>query len=122
MRPDRLEAYPTGTRISAARLRVCGWRISQSKTLEVDEHAEWPSHASRVFPSHQHLLIKELDRALATLVVDLEQQNLLDRTLIVVYSPSCLIVMSLYHDSLGAPLWICRPITPSCGIDLSGSV
>ena len=40
------------------------------------------------------------------------------------YSPSGnrLMVMSLYHASLGGPAWICKPITPAWGIVWSGSV
>ena len=35
---------------------------------------------------NQHLLIEELDRALSALVIDLERQRLLDKTLVVVAS------------------------------------
>jgi len=30
--------------------------------------------------------------------------------------------ISLYQASVGPPLWICRPMTPRCGSDASGSV
>ncbi|PHR98186.1 MAG: hypothetical protein COA78_26495 [Blastopirellula sp.] len=56
--------------------------IEVSHNLNFVNGTGWDVHKEGIL--NQHLLIQELDRALATLVTDLEQHKLLDKTLIVV--------------------------------------
>jgi uncharacterized protein (DUF1501 family) len=56
--------------------------IEVSHNLNFLNGTGWDVHNDGILK--QHALIDELDRALATLVVDLEQKKLLDKTLIVV--------------------------------------
>ncbi|QDT40240.1 hypothetical protein Pan241w_02960 [Gimesia alba] len=58
--------------------------IEVSHNLNFVNGTGWDTHNDGQL--NQHLLIKELDSALSALVLDLEQQKLLDKTLIVVAS------------------------------------
>jgi hypothetical protein len=85
--PDDLrEAYGSefGQRcLLARRLVQSGVRfIEVSHNLNFINGTGWDTHNDGQL--NQHLLIQELDKALATLVVDLERQRLLDKTLIFV--------------------------------------
>jgi uncharacterized protein (DUF1501 family) len=67
----------------ARRLAQIGVRfIEVSFNLNFINGTGWDTHNEG--QKNQHLLIDDLDRALATLVIDLEQHQMLDRTLIVV--------------------------------------
>ena len=67
----------------ARRLVQAGVRfIEVSHNLNFINGTGWDTHNDG--QRNQHVLIQELDRALATLVLDLEQQRLLDKTLVVV--------------------------------------
>jgi hypothetical protein len=67
----------------ARRLVESGVRfIEVSHNLNFLNGTGWDVHNDGIL--RQHALIEELDKALATLVVDLEQKRLLDKTLIVV--------------------------------------
>jgi len=67
----------------ARRLVESGVRfIEVSHNLNFLNGTGWDVHNEGILK--QHALIDELDRALATLVIDLEQKKLLDKTLIVV--------------------------------------
>jgi hypothetical protein len=67
----------------ARRLVESGVRfIEVSHNLNFVNGTGWDTHNDGQL--NQHLLIKELDSALASLVLDLEQKKLLDKTLIVV--------------------------------------
>jgi hypothetical protein len=67
----------------ARRLVQAGVRfIEVSHNLNFINGTGWDTHNQG--QQKQHLLIQELDAALAGLIVDLEQQRLLDRTLVVV--------------------------------------
>nr|WP_044180797.1 DUF1501 domain-containing protein [Pirellula staleyi] len=67
----------------ARRLVESGVRfIEVSHNLNFLNGTGWDVHNEGI--KNQHELIKELDSALATLVIDLEQRKLLDKTLIVV--------------------------------------
>jgi len=69
----------------ARRLLESGVRfIEVSHNLNFLNGTGWDVHNDGIL--RQHALIEELDKALATLVVDLEQKRLLDKTLIVVAS------------------------------------
>jgi len=69
----------------ARRLVEAGVRfIEVSHNLNFLNGTGWDVHNEGIL--RQHALIQELDHALATLVVDLEQKRLLDKTLIVVAS------------------------------------
>lgn len=69
----------------ARRLIESGSRfIEVSHNLNFINGTGWDTHNEG--QKNQHLLIKELDSALATLVTDLESRNLLEKTLIVVAS------------------------------------
>lgn len=69
----------------ARRLVESGVRfIEVSHNLNFLNGTGWDVHNEGIL--QQHRLIQELDKALATLVVDLEQKKLLDKTLIVVAS------------------------------------
>jgi hypothetical protein len=69
----------------ARRLVESGVRfIEVSHNLNFLNGTGWDVHNEGIL--QQHRLIEELDKALATLVVDLEQKKLLDKTLIVVAS------------------------------------
>lgn len=69
----------------ARRLVESGVRfIEVSHNLNFLNGTGWDVHNDGIL--QQHALIQELDTALATLVVDLEQKKLLDKTLIVVAS------------------------------------
>jgi hypothetical protein len=85
--PDDLrEAYGSefGQRcLLARRLVQSGVRfIEVSHNLNFINGTGWDTHNDGQL--NQHLLIQELDKALATLVLDLERQRLLDKTLIFV--------------------------------------
>ncbi|MCL4200844.1 MAG: DUF1501 domain-containing protein [Pirellulaceae bacterium] len=87
--PDDLrEAYGSefGQRcLLARRLVQSGVRfIEVSHNLNFINGTGWDTHNDGQL--NQHLLIQELDKALATLVLDLERQRLLDKTLIFVAS------------------------------------
>ncbi len=56
--------------------------IEVSHNLNFLNGAGWDVHNSGIL--NQHKLIQELDTSLATLIVDLEQKRLLDKTLIVI--------------------------------------
>jgi hypothetical protein len=67
----------------ARRLVESGVRfIEVSHNLNFLNGTGWDVHNDGIL--RQHALIEELDKALATLVIDLEQKKLLDKTLIVV--------------------------------------
>jgi hypothetical protein len=67
----------------ARRLVQTGVRfIEVSFNLNFINGTGWDTHNEG--QKNQHLLIKDLDQSLATLVVDLEKQKLLDKTLVVV--------------------------------------
>ena len=67
----------------ARRLVQAGVRfIEVSHNLNFINGTGWDVHNEGI--NNQHLLIQELDTALAALVVDLEEKKLLDRTLVVV--------------------------------------
>jgi Protein of unknown function (DUF1501) len=67
----------------ARRLVESGVRfIEVSHNLNFLNGTGWDVHNDGIL--RQHALIEELDKALATLIVDLEQKRLLDKTLIVV--------------------------------------
>jgi uncharacterized protein (DUF1501 family) len=67
----------------ARRLVQTGVRfIEVSFNLNFINGTGWDTHNEG--QKNQHLLIRDLDQALATLVVDLEKHELLDRTLVVV--------------------------------------
>jgi uncharacterized protein DUF1501 len=67
----------------ARRLVESGVRfIEVSHNLNFLNGTGWDVHNDGIL--RQHALIQELDKALATLVIDLEQKRLLDKTLIVV--------------------------------------
>jgi hypothetical protein len=69
----------------ARRLVESGVRfIEVSHNLNFLNGTGWDVHNDGIL--RQHALIEELDKALATLVIDLEQKRLLDKTLIVVAS------------------------------------
>lgn len=69
----------------ARRLVESGVRfIEVSHNLNFLNGTGWDVHNDGIL--QQHALIQELDKALATLVLDLEQKKLLDKTLIVVAS------------------------------------
>ncbi len=69
----------------ARRLVESGVRfIEVSHNLNFLNGTGWDVHNDGIL--RQHALIEELDKALATLVVDLEEKRLLDKTLIVVAS------------------------------------
>lgn len=69
----------------ARRLVESGVRfIEVSHNLNFLNGTGWDVHNEGIL--QQHRLIQELDKALATLVIDLEQKKLLDKTLIVVAS------------------------------------
>ena len=69
----------------ARRLVESGVRfIEVSHNLNFLNGTGWDTHNQGQL--NQHLLIRELDAALSTLIADLEQRQLLDRTLIVVAS------------------------------------
>jgi hypothetical protein len=69
----------------ARRLVQSGVRfIEVSHNLNFVNGTGWDTHNDGQL--NQHLLIKELDEALSTLVLDLERQRLLDKTLVVVAS------------------------------------
>jgi hypothetical protein len=69
----------------ARRLIESGVRfIEVSHNLNFLNGTGWDVHNDGIL--RQHALIEELDKALATLVIDLEQKRLLDKTLIVVAS------------------------------------
>lgn len=69
----------------ARRLVESGVRfIEVSHNLNFLNGTGWDVHNDGIL--QQHALIEELDKALATLIVDLEQKKLLDKTLIVVAS------------------------------------
>jgi hypothetical protein len=87
--PDSLrEAYggEFGQRcLLARRLAESGVRfIEVSHNLNFLNGTGWDVHNDGIV--RQHALIEELDKALATLVIDLEKKRLLDKTLIVVAS------------------------------------
>ena len=84
--PDLLNRYggEFGRRCLLAR-RLCerGVRfIEVSHNLNFLNGAGWDVHNGGILK--QHALIQELDTALSTLIVDLEQRKMLDKTLIVV--------------------------------------
>jgi uncharacterized protein (DUF1501 family) len=56
--------------------------IEVSHNLNFLNGTGWDVHNDGIL--EQHALIEELDKALATLVLDLEEKKLLDKTLIVV--------------------------------------
>ena len=67
----------------ARRLVQAGVRfIEVSHNLNFINGTGWDTHNEG--QQNQHLLIKELDIALSTLITDLEQKNILDRTLVVI--------------------------------------
>ncbi|MEM7475952.1 MAG: DUF1501 domain-containing protein [Planctomycetota bacterium] len=67
----------------ARRLCQSGARfVEVSHNLNFVNGSGWDTH--RQGQLKQHLLIQDLDRALATLVIDLEAQRMLDKTLVVV--------------------------------------
>lgn len=69
----------------ARRLVEAGTRfVEVSHNLNFVNGTGWDTHNEGQL--NQHLLIKELDSALASLVLDLEEKRLLDKTLIVVAS------------------------------------
>ncbi len=69
----------------ARRLIQSGTRfVEVSHNLNFINGTGWDTHNDGQL--NQHLLIEELDHALSALVTDLEQQNLLDKTLVVVAS------------------------------------
>ena len=85
--PDKLrESYggEFGQRcLLARRLVQSGVRfIEVSHNLNFINGTGWDTHNDGQL--NQHLLIRELDRALATLVLDLERQGLLEKTLVMV--------------------------------------
>ena len=85
--PDsRRQAYGSefGQRcLLARRLVQRGVRFVEiSHNLNFVNGTGWDTHNDGQLK--QHLLIRQLDKALAALVTDLEQQNLLDKTLVVV--------------------------------------
>lgn len=63
-------------------IQSCVRFIEVSHNLNFVNGTGWDTHNDGQL--NQHLLIKELDSALSTLVTDLEQKKLLDKTLIVV--------------------------------------
>ncbi len=69
----------------ARRLIQSGVRfIEVSHNLNFINGTGWDTHNDGQL--NQHILIQELDKALSTLVLDLERQHLLDKTLVVVAS------------------------------------
>src|SRR5439155_10110693 len=95
-RTFRLEDEPVGLRqryggefgqrcLLARRLVEAGVRfIEVSHNLNFLNGTGWDVHNEGIL--RQHALIEELDKALASLVINLEQKRLLDKTLIVVAS------------------------------------
>lgn len=87
--PDDLRnAYGTefGQRcLLTRRLFQSGVRfVEVSHNMNFRNGTGWDTHNDGQL--NQHLLIQELDQALATMVTDLEQHNMLDKTLIVINS------------------------------------
>lgn len=94
MRVFRLQEEPVALRaryggefgqrcLLSRRLVESGVRfIEVSHNLNFLNGTGWDTHNEGQL--HQHLLIQELDTALSALIIDLEQRDLLDRTLIVV--------------------------------------
>jgi hypothetical protein len=84
--PDLRNAYggEFGQRcLLARRLLEAGTRfVEVSHNLNFVNGTGWDTHNEG--QQKQHLLIQELDQAMATLVLDLERRNMLDKTLIVV--------------------------------------
>ena len=71
--------------LTARRLLQSGVRfIEVSHNLNFVNGTGWDTHNEGQL--NQHVLIQELDRALSTLVLDLERQGMLDKTLVVVAS------------------------------------
>jgi hypothetical protein len=87
-RPELRESYggEFGQRcLLSRRLLQAGVRfVEVSHNLNFVNGTGWDTHNEGQL--NQHLLIKELDGALSTLVLDLEQHRMLDKTLVVVAS------------------------------------
>ena len=64
------------------RLSICVRFVEVSHNLNFLNGAGWDVHNEGIL--QQHRLIQELDSAVSTLIVDLEEKRLLDKTLIVI--------------------------------------